>query len=54
MTEGRRLTDRFWILEMIGAGGVTEVSLAHDHQMGEQVVLRLLAEIRPPMEEGIA
>jgi serine/threonine protein kinase len=44
MMEGRCLTDRFWILETIGAGGVTEVSLAHDAEMGERVALRLLAE----------
>ena len=44
MMEGRRLTDRFWILETIGAGGATEISLAHDHEMGERVALRLLAE----------
>jgi serine/threonine protein kinase len=44
MMEGRRLVNRFWILETIGAGGVTEVSLAHDGEMGERVALRLLAE----------
>ncbi len=44
MMEGRRLANRFWILKTIGAGGATEVSLAHDRDMGEQVVVRLLAE----------
>ena len=42
MKEGRRLADRFLILKTIGAGGVTEVSLAQDDQMGEWVALRVL------------
>jgi len=44
MMEGRCLTNRFLILETIGAGGLTEISLAHDREMGERVALRLLAE----------
>jgi serine/threonine protein kinase/Tfp pilus assembly protein PilF len=43
MMEGRRLADRFLILKTIGAGGATEVSLAQDAEMGELVVLRVLA-----------
>ena len=43
MMEGRGLDGGCWVRETIGAGGVTEVSLAQDTEMGERVALRLLA-----------
>ncbi len=43
MTEGRSLSDRFLLLQTIGAGGATEVWLAQDREIGELVALRLLA-----------
>ncbi|HXV35694.1 MAG TPA: protein kinase, partial [Myxococcota bacterium] len=42
MTQGRCLADRFWVLETIDASGATELCLARDAELGEQVALRLL------------
>lgn len=42
MLEGRRISDRYKVLELIGGGGMSHVYLAHDMILDRQVAIKVL------------